>query len=176
MYLCYFRSSISYFWYCSSHLSLLSNATGLTQFGFFKRELYPISHTTLFMDCFRRLHLYGIPRVTVSSFASEIDREKTTYCEISTTFYGIPILYSERYLWRFYQGHFFEINFRSLQKPLLPQIISPKILCNLFWNFYCSFLRILASPHKNFSFWSFLEKNLERKFHNDLFEMAKSHA
>ena len=54
VYLCYFRSSISNFWYCSSPLSFLSNAIGLTQFGFFKRELYPISHTALIMDCFSK--------------------------------------------------------------------------------------------------------------------------
>ena len=77
-------------------MSLLSNATGLTQFGFFKRELYPISHNALIMDCFSRVHLYGMPCVIVSSFGSEIDREKSTECSISATFYGIPIRYSER--------------------------------------------------------------------------------
>ena len=76
VYLCYFRSSISDFRSCSIPLSRLSNATGLTQFGFFKRELYPISHNALIMDCFSRAHLYGVPRVTVSLFGSEIDRVK----------------------------------------------------------------------------------------------------
>ena len=72
-------------------MSILSNSTGLTQFGFFKRELYPISHNALIMDCFSRAHLYDMPRVTVSSFGSKIDREKRTDCEISTDFYEIPI-------------------------------------------------------------------------------------
>ena len=63
-------------------------------------------------------------------------------------------------------------NFRSLQKPWLTQIISPKIWRTLIWNLYCSFLRISASPHKNFSFWTFIEKKLERNcmaFHMSLF-------
>ena len=76
VYLCHFRSSISDFRSCSSLLSHLSNAIGLTQFGFLKRELYPISHNSLIMDCFSRAHLYGVPRVTVFSFVSKIDREK----------------------------------------------------------------------------------------------------
>ena len=61
--LSYFRSPICDFRSCSIPLSLLSNATGLTQFGFFKGELCPISHNALIMDCFRRAHLYGMPRV-----------------------------------------------------------------------------------------------------------------
>ena len=174
MYLCYFRSSINDFWSCSIHLSLLSNATGLTQFEFFKRDLYPISHNALIMDCFSRAHLYSVPRVTVFSFFSKIDREKIKYCELSTNFYGIPIRYSERELWKIYQGHFFEMNFRSLQKPWLTQIISPKILHILIWNFYCSFLKISDFPHKNFIFRAFVEKNLEWKFHDDLFQMVES--
>ena len=104
-------------WSFSSPLSLLSNSTGLNQFGFFKRELYPISHNALIMDCFVRENLYDMPRVIVSSFSYEIDREETTHCALSTTFYRIPIWYTERYLWRFSQGHVFEMKFRSLQKP-----------------------------------------------------------
>ena len=119
VYLCYLRSPISDFRYCSSILSLLSNAMVLTQFGFFKRELYPISHNALIMDCFSRANLYGVPRVTVSSFSSEIDRSQTKFCSISITFYRIQIRYSERDLWWFYQGHFFEMNFRSPQKHWL---------------------------------------------------------
>ena len=72
-------------------MRLLSNATGLTQFGFFKRELYPISHNALIKYYFRRAHLYGVARVIVSSFVSEIDREKIIDCAISATFYEIPI-------------------------------------------------------------------------------------
>ena len=131
VYLCYFRSPISNFWSCSSPLSHLSNSIVLTQFGFFKRELYPISHNALIIDCFSRAYLYGVPRVIFSSFGSKIDKVETKDFEISITFYGIPIWYSERELWIFYQGHFFEMNFRNLQKPWLPQIISPKILRTL---------------------------------------------
>ena len=107
VYLCYFRSSISDFWSCSSPLSRLANAIGLTQFGFFKRELYPISHNALIMDCFSRAHLYGVPCITVSSFGSKIDREKRTDYALSTNIYIIPIQYLERELWRIYQGHFY---------------------------------------------------------------------
>ena len=114
VYLCYFRSSISDFQSYIIPLSHLSNAIVLTQFGFSKRELYPISHNALIMECFSRAHLYGMPRVTVSSFGSEINIEKTKFCVLFVTFYRIPIRYSERELWRIYQGHFFEINFRSL--------------------------------------------------------------
>ena len=38
------------------------------------------------MVCFGREKLYGMPRVTISSFGSEIDREKTTVYEISIAF------------------------------------------------------------------------------------------
>ena len=101
VYLCYFRLPICDFHPYSSPLSLLSNATGLTQFGFFKGELYPISHTALIMDCFSRAHLYGMPRVIISSFASKIDRVKDTDFTLSFTFYIIPIRYSKRELWKF---------------------------------------------------------------------------
>ena len=73
VYLYYFSSPICYFWFCSITLSLLSNATGLTQFGFFKGELCPISHNGLIMDWFSRENLYGVPCVIVSSFSFEID-------------------------------------------------------------------------------------------------------
>ena len=131
VYLCYFRSPICDFWSCSIPLSLLSNAIGLTQFGFFKWELCPISHNALIMDYFSRAKLHGMPCVTVSSFSSKIVREKTKFHVISANFYRIPILYLERDLWRFSQDHFFDMNFRSLQKPWIPHIISPKILLTL---------------------------------------------
>jgi len=63
VYLCYFKSPISNFSSYSSLLNPISNATGLTQFGFFKRELCPISHNALIMDCFSRANLSGMPRV-----------------------------------------------------------------------------------------------------------------
>ena len=117
VYLCYFRSSISDFRSCSNPLSHLSNAIGLTQFWFFKRDLYLISQNALIMDFFRRVKLYGMPRVNVSSFGSKIDRAKTTDRALFSTFYEIPIQYSESELWRFSQGHLFEMKFGSLQKP-----------------------------------------------------------
>ena len=43
---------------------------------------------------FQYRELYGVECVTVSSFGSEIDREKTTFCALSSTFYRIPIRYS----------------------------------------------------------------------------------
>ena len=75
----------------SSPLSHISNAVGLTQFGFFKRELCLKSHNALIMDCFSRAHLYDMPHVTVSSFGSKIDIQKTKICALSITFYIIPI-------------------------------------------------------------------------------------
>ena len=98
VYLYYFRSSIYDFWSCSSPLSRLSNATVLTQFGFFNRDLYPISHNALIMDCFSRAHLYDMPCVNISSFVSKLDKEKITDCAISATFYEIPIRYSQRFM------------------------------------------------------------------------------
>ena len=79
-------------------MSLLSNAIVLNQFGFFKGYLCSISHNALIMDFFRRVHLYGMPGVTVYSFGSKIDRVKIIDYEISETFYRIPIRYSEREL------------------------------------------------------------------------------
>ena len=70
----------------------------MTQFGFFKRDLCPISHNALIMDCFSKANLYDIPHITISSFGYEIDRKKTIDCAISAKFYGIPIRYSEREL------------------------------------------------------------------------------
>ena len=118
VYLCYFKSSIFDFWSFIIPLSLLSNAIGLTQFRFFKGELYPISHNALIMDYFNREKLYGVPRATVSSFCFETNSEKTIDYALFATFYIIPIWYSERELWRFSQGNFFEMNFKSLQKTL----------------------------------------------------------
>ena len=88
VYLCYFSSPICDFRFYSITLSLLSNSTGLTQFWFFKKDLCPISHNALIMDCFRKAYLYGVPRVTISSFGSEIDRAHTTVCALSSTIYG----------------------------------------------------------------------------------------
>ena len=91
VYICYFRSPICDFQSCSILLSPLSNAIGFSQFGFFKRELCPISHNALIMDCFSRVNLYGVPRVIVFSFGSEIDRAKTTVRALSSNFYRIQI-------------------------------------------------------------------------------------
>ena len=65
MYLCNLRSPRFYLQYFSSPLNLLSNAIGLTWFGFFKAKLCPISHNGLIMDCFSRVNLYGLPHVTL---------------------------------------------------------------------------------------------------------------
>ena len=117
VYLCYFKSPIYDFHSYSILLNPLSNAIGLTQFGFFKRELCPISHNALIMDCFSRVHLYSVPPIIVSSFSSEIDTKKSKFHEISSTLYKIQIQFSERELWWFSQGHLFEMKFRSLSKP-----------------------------------------------------------
>ena len=79
-------------------MSHISNAIGLTQFGFLNGELYPISHNDIMMDYFSRAHLYDVPHVTFSSFGSEIDKEKTKGCALSANFYRIQIRYSEREL------------------------------------------------------------------------------
>ena len=84
VYLYYFKSLISDFHSCSIPLSRLSNSIGLTQFGFFKREFYPISHNALIMGCFSRVNLYVMPRITVPSFGSKIDREKAKVCALSS--------------------------------------------------------------------------------------------
>ena len=117
MYLCNFGSPRFYLQCCSSPLKLLSNAIGLTWFGFFKPKLYPISHNDLIMDWFSRENLYSVPRVTVSSSGYEIDTQETTFHVLSATSYRIQIRCSERELWRFSQGDLFEMKFRSLQKP-----------------------------------------------------------
>ena len=57
VYICYSSSPICAFRFSSSHLSILSNATGLTQFGLFKREICPISHNDLIMEWFSRTNL-----------------------------------------------------------------------------------------------------------------------
>ena len=117
VYICYFSPPICDFWLYSSTLSLHSNSIGLIQFGFFKRELCTISQNDLFMDFFIRENLSGMPCVTVYSFGFEIGTSKTKVCALPSTFYIIPIWYSERVSWKFSQGHFFEMNFWSLQKP-----------------------------------------------------------
>ena len=136
------------------------NATGLTWFGFSKTKLCPISHNDLIIYWFSTSNLYELPRVTVSSFSSEIDIQETKVHVLVTNFYGTPIRCSERELWIFSHDHLFEMNFRSLKKHYLPQIISPKMLRTKLWNFLMMFLKILVSYPKNFSFWYFVEKTL----------------
>ena len=109
-------------------MNSLLNSTGLTGFGFSKTKVSPISHNDLIMDWFSRVNLYDLPRVTVSSFTSEIYSHETTIRVLVTTFYGTPILCSERELLEFSHDHLFEMKLRSLKKHYLPQIISPKIL------------------------------------------------
>ena len=114
-YLCDFRSSISKIRPCSIPLNLLSSATGLNWFGFFKAKLCPISHNVLIMYLFNRANLYGVPRVTVSSFSCQIDTQETKVHVISFTFYRILIQCSERELWKFHHGHLFKMKFGSLK-------------------------------------------------------------
>ena len=95
-YLCNSGYSISEIWSCSIPLSLISNATGLTWFGYFKTKLCRISHNDLIMDWFSRAKLYSMPRVTFSSFSSEIDTWETKVCLHVVTFYRIPIRCLER--------------------------------------------------------------------------------
>ena len=64
MYLCNFRSPRFYLQSFSSPLNLLSNATGLTWFWFFKAKLCPISQNELIMDWFSRDKFYGERLVT----------------------------------------------------------------------------------------------------------------
>ena len=129
-YLCNWKSSIFEIQPCSSPLKLLSNATGLTWFGFYKTNLCPIYHNDLILDWFSRANLYDLPRVTVLLFVSEIDSQETTGRELVTNFYGTPIKSPERELLKFSHDHLFEMKFGSLKKHYIPQIISPKILWN----------------------------------------------
>ena len=66
-------SSISKIQPCSNPLKLLSNSIGLIWFGFFQAKLCLISHNDPILDWFSRDNLYDFPRVTISSFGSEID-------------------------------------------------------------------------------------------------------
>ena len=141
-------------------MNSISNATGLTWFGFSKTKLFPTSHNDLIMDWFSRANLYDLPHVIFSSFSSEIDRKETKFHVLVTNFYGTPIQCPKRELLNFSHDHLFEMKFKSLKKHYLPQIISPKILRKKLWNFLMNFLRISASHHVNFRFWTFVEKNL----------------
>ena len=115
-YLCNFRYLIYEIWPWISPLNLLSNAIGMTRFGFLKSNLCPISYDDLIMDWFSRANLYELKRVTVSSFGFEIDRQETTVCVLAVNFYSIPIRCSERELWRFSHDKLFEMKFKSLNK------------------------------------------------------------
>ena len=159
-YLCDYGSSISKIQHWIHPLNSLLNSTVLTWFGFSKTNLCPISHNDLIMDWFSIANLYGLPRVTVSSFASEIDSQETRVRVLVTTFYGTPIRCPERELLNFSHDHLFEMKFRSLKKHYLLQIISPKMLRTKLWNFLTTFLRISALHHMNFRFWTFVENNL----------------
>ena len=159
-YLYDFGSSISEIQHWSIPLNSLLNATALTWFWFSKTNLCPISHNDLIMDWFITANLYDFPSVTVSSFGSEIDSQETTVCLLVKKFYGTPIRCPKRDLLKFSHDHLFEMKFRSLKKHYLPQIISPNILRTKLWNFLTNFLKISASHHMNFIFWTFVEKNL----------------
>ena len=102
-----FGYSISEIWSYRIPLKLLSNVIGLTWFGFFKTKLCPISHNDLIMEYFSRLNLYGVPRVTISSFGSQTDKQETKFHLLVSTFYRIQIQCPWRELWRFSHGHLF---------------------------------------------------------------------
>ena len=155
-YLCDFGSSIFEIRPCSSPMNIISNATGMTWFGFFKKKLCPIPHNDLIMDWFSRANLYELPRVTVLSFVSKIDSQETKFCVLVTNFYRTRIQYPERDLLNFSHDHLFEMKFRSLKQHYLPQIISPKILQTKLWKFLTNFPKISASHHTNFRFWTFV--------------------
>ena len=110
------KSSISEIWPYSIPLKLLSNATGLNWFGFFKKKLCPISHNDLIMDWFSREKLYNLLRITVCSFGSEIYIQETKIYALPVNFYRIPIRCSKRELWIFSHDHLFEMKFGSLKK------------------------------------------------------------
>ena len=116
-YLCDCGSSISEIQHWSSPLNSLLNATGLTLFGFSKTKLCSISHNDLIMDWFNRANLYEFTRFIISSFSSESDRQETTFRVLVVTLYRIPILCSERELWRFSHDHLFEMKSGSLKRP-----------------------------------------------------------
>ena len=97
-YLCNWKSLISKIHPCSIPLKLLSNATGLIWFGFFKARLCPFSHNDPILDWFSRANLYDLPHVTVWSFGSKIYRKETTVRVILATLYKIPIWCLEREL------------------------------------------------------------------------------
>ena len=116
IYHCDFRSLISKIWPWGIPLNPLSNSTGLIWFGFFKEKLCPISHNDLIMDWFSRENFYDLPRVTVSSFGSEIDITKTKVHVLAAMSYKIPIWCWERVLLWFSHIHLFEMKFGSLRK------------------------------------------------------------
>ena len=114
-YICDCSTSIFDFWYQRIPMNYLSNAIGLTWFGLFKAKLCPIARNDLIMDWFNRANLYDLPRVTVSSFGSEIYRQETKIHVLPANFYSIPIWCSERELWIFSHDHLFEMKFGSLK-------------------------------------------------------------
>ena len=77
LYLCNFGSSRSEISSCSIPVSLISNATNLTDIGLFKKMLCPISHDDLVRNWFSRVNLYRVPHVTVLTFGLENDIIKT---------------------------------------------------------------------------------------------------
>jgi len=78
--------------------SLLYNSTSLTNIGFFKKKLCPISHNDLIIDWFSRANLYGVPSVIILTFGSKHNTSKTTICALLVNFYKIQIRCSERNL------------------------------------------------------------------------------
>jgi len=107
MYFYHFGSSSSKIVTYISPLCPLSNATSLIQIGFSKEELCTISLDDLIIDLSRRLNLYEVPRVTISTFGSEKYLQETTVYPLSVPSYKISIQCSKRKLWWFSPGHLF---------------------------------------------------------------------
>lgn len=89
LYLCDFGSPRYEILSYGSPISLISKPVSQTDIGFYKKELFPISHDELIIDWFRRENLYGVPRVTVSTFFPQFDTRNTKFRVISITFYEI---------------------------------------------------------------------------------------
>lgn len=76
LYLCDFRSPgfeiLSY----GSPLSPISKPIGLIKIGFFKKELFSISHDDLIIDWFSRDKLYKVPCFIVATFGPKNDTQQ----------------------------------------------------------------------------------------------------
>jgi len=173
MYLCTFGSPQSKISSWGNPLSNLSNTTSLIKIGFSNEELCQISHDDLSIYEFSRVNLYDVPWVTVATLGSENDTQ-TNYSPSSFC----------NFLWKF------SLMLRATVITILPRSPIWKVIresgktltssdhisaiqWDKPWNLDPKFKTILAQMGVFFSFWSGIEKNLQRKFHDDLFGAAK---